>query len=88
MKKFKVKFPDRIEYYNEKGERHRTDGPTIEWDNGDKLWYINGKIHRTDGPACEYPNGTKSWYLNDIRYSEDQYQQEIIKIKLKRILDL
>ena len=25
------------------GKRHRTDGPAIEYPNGDKYWYLNGK---------------------------------------------
>ena len=42
-------------------ERHRTDGPAIEFSNGDKWWYQNGKSHRTDGPAIEYADGQKRW---------------------------
>ena len=45
---------------------HREDGPAIEWDNGDKEWYINGKLHRDDGPAQVYCD-TFFWYLNGIR---------------------
>ena len=33
------------------GELHRTDGPAVEYANGNKYWYLNGKFHRTDGPA-------------------------------------
>ena len=47
------------------GERHRTDGPAIEWYNGSKEWYLNGELHRTDGPAIEGSDGTKVWRLND-----------------------
>ena len=25
------------------GKLHRTDGPAIEWANGNKSWYLNGK---------------------------------------------
>ncbi len=89
MKTNKVKLPNRIEYRNEKGELHRTDGPAIEWKDSGKSWYLNNKIHREDGPAIEYGNGQISWYLNDERFrSEDEWKQEVIKIKLKRILDL
>jgi hypothetical protein len=102
---------DRIVYKNRLGQYHRTDGPAVEHNNGNKWWYINGQIHRTDGPAIEYNDGTKSWvingkkhredgpaiewsdgykmwYLNDIRYSEEKYQHELIKIKLKRLIRL
>ena len=76
------------EYKNQLGQLHRTDGPAVEYSDGDKFWYINGKRHREDGPAIEYSDGHKSWYLNDINYTEDQYHQEIIKIKLKRLKNL
>ena len=44
------------------GERHRADGPAIEWANGNKWWYQLGKCHRTDGPAIERVDGNKWWY--------------------------
>ena len=25
------------------GERHRIDGPAVEWDDGSKHWWLNGK---------------------------------------------
>jgi hypothetical protein len=70
------------------GERHRLDGPAIEWDNGTKEWFINGERHREDGPAREFTNGYKEWWLNGIEYFENIWEQEVAKIKLKRILDL
>ena len=76
------------EYKNELGQLHRTDGPAVEYNDGDKFWCINGKLHREDGPAVEWISGLKYWYLNDIQYTEDQYQKELIKLKLKRIVNL
>jgi hypothetical protein len=76
------------EYKNEKGQLHRVDGPAVEYINGNKYWFINGKRHREDGPAIEYGSGYKSWYLNDIRYSEEEFHQELIKLKLKRLVEL
>jgi hypothetical protein len=96
------------EYKNELGQLHRTDGPAIEWDNGEKRWYIDGlrhreddpaversdggkewyindKCHREDGPAVEYRNGSKDWYLNGNYYSEQEWQDKVIKIKLERL---
>ena len=84
----KKEFFNRIEYYNSKGQKHRTDGPAVEYHNGDKHWYINDKRHREDGPAVEHSDVYKSWYLNGIRYTEDQYNQELIKLKLKRLVEL
>jgi hypothetical protein len=78
----------RREYRNDLGQLHRLDGPAREYNSGSKEWLINGKLHREDGPAIEYSHGGKSWYLNDINYSEEQYRHELVKIKLKRILDL
>ena len=41
------------------------------YDNGTKLWCLNGKLHRTDGPAVEYADGSKYWYLNDKLHRTD-----------------
>jgi hypothetical protein len=75
------------QYLNKSGQLHRTDGPALE-NNYSKYWFINGKLHREDGPAIEYSTGDKSWYLNDIRYTEDQYHQEVIELKLNRLVEL
>jgi hypothetical protein len=69
------------------GKLHRTDGPALE-NNYSKYWFINGKLHREDGPAIEYSDGDKSWYLNDIQYGEEEFHQEVIKLKLKRLIEL
>ena len=75
------------EYRNEKGELHRIDGPAVENIHG-KHWYINGELHREDGPASEWISGDKEWYLNDKPYSEEEFNQELIKLKLKRLVEL
>jgi hypothetical protein len=43
---------------------HRTDGPAVEWLNGDKVWCIEGELHRIGCPAIERSNGDKEWYIN------------------------
>jgi len=68
-------------YLNDK--YHRTDGPAIEYINGDKHWFLNGKRHRTDGPAIEYYNGTKYWYINGVELSEEEYLRTTRKNKLE-----
>ncbi len=110
--KNKKKSKDRIEYYNDKGELHREDGPAIEYNNGTKHWYINNQLHRIDGPAIEHSDGSKYWFKNgkrhredgpyneynnevdsiyhmyfleDIFYTEEQYKEKILKIKLDRL---
>ena len=50
---------------------HRKSGPAVEYDNGDKYWYICGKRHRVDGPAVEHANGDKFWYINGERHRVD-----------------
>jgi hypothetical protein len=89
MKSIRKNYWNRIEYHNEYGQRHRTDGPALEWNDGVKAWYINGELHREDGHVREWSFGYREWYLNGEFYSsEEEWKQEVTKIKLKRILDL
>jgi hypothetical protein len=67
------------------GLLHREDGPAREFSNGTKVWWLNGNCHREDGPAYEGSDGDKWWYLNSESYSEQEYQQEVIRIKLERL---
>ena len=44
MIEYKVRVhPDRTEWYNDQCQRHRLDGPAVEYNNGDKEWYLNDK---------------------------------------------
>ncbi len=70
------------------GERHRTDGPAIEYPNGTKYWYLNDKQHRTDGPAVVRSNGSKAWYLNGECLSEENHRITTRNNKLTELLDL
>ena len=54
MKSIKIEYKDRIVYENEQGRFHRLDGPSREFKDGYKEWYINGIRHREDGPAIEW----------------------------------
>jgi hypothetical protein len=60
-----------IQWFNDKDERHRLDGPALEGGNGDKEWWVNNKLHRLDGPACEYADGDKEWYVDGERHRLD-----------------
>jgi hypothetical protein len=88
MKSIKKEFKDRIEYQNEQGLLHRLDGPARIWHDGSQSWWINDNLHREDGPAREWNDGDKEWFLNNILYTKTEWEQEVNKIKLKRILDL
>ena len=83
MKSFKTEYPNRTEWTNQLGKRHRIDGPAIEYANGNKYWFLNGKRHREDGPACEYVNGDKSWWYHG-KYIDCKSQEEFERLlKLK-----
>ena len=56
---------------NAKGQKHREDGPAIEYTDGLKFWYINGKLHREGGPAIEGSSGAKEWYIDGKYHRED-----------------
>lgn len=56
---------------NEAGQLHRTDGPAIEFANGNKEWYIDGICHREDGPAVEWADGSLFWYLHGNCHRKD-----------------
>ena len=77
-----------IEYKNEKGLYHRIDGPAIERPNGTKEWILNNKFHREDGPARILHNGMIYYYLNGLHYMKEDWEEEVLKIKLGRIKDL
>jgi hypothetical protein len=68
-----INLGNRIWYLN--GQRHREDGPAIEYADGDKEWYLNGQRHREDGPAIEYANGDKFWYLNGKVLTENKFYE-------------
>jgi hypothetical protein len=59
----RIEFDNRVEH-RLYGQRHRVDGPAVEWANGDKKWYMKDKLHRVDGPAVEWASGDKKWYMN------------------------
>jgi hypothetical protein len=56
-----VKGIDSVRYFHG-SVLHRTDGPAIEYANGDYEYYVNGLLHREDGPAHNV-DGTESWYV-------------------------
>ena len=65
--------PGGTKFWHLDDRRHRTDGPAVEWANGDTEWWQHGIRHRTDGPAMEWENGHKEWYLHDCVFSFDKW---------------
>jgi|TARA_R110000851_G_scaffold107800_1_gene228274 hypothetical protein len=55
---------------------HRTDGPALEYPNGDKFWMVHNKFHRTDGPAIVRENGNLAWYLDDVYLTFDRWLEQ------------
>ena len=51
-------------WWLQNGNRHRTDGPAVEYADGHTSWWQNDKLHREDGPAVEWKNCYKAWYKN------------------------
>jgi hypothetical protein len=81
-------FNDRVEYYNSEGFLHReNDLPARIYENGTKSWWINGKRHRENGPAVIDAYGQMWWFLNDVKIEEKNYEDELIKLKLKRLIE-
>ena len=84
-----VEYPNGYKSWYINGERHREDGPAIEWP-GYKAWFINGTRHREDGPAIEFSNGHKAWYLNapEIVLTMDEIAAklgiDVSKLKIKK----
>ena len=66
-------------YYKDQGKSilHRTDGPAIEYPDGNKQWVVNGKLHRLDGPATVYPSGFGLWYVNGVFIFETDRSDKI-----------
>ncbi len=65
------------------GKFHREDGPAVEYPSGEKRWYLHGELHREDGPAIEYPSGNKRWYLDGYRYTKEDWERKVVKLKKK-----
>jgi hypothetical protein len=63
--------PDGTKEWFINGEKHRDDGPAVEWPNGAREWWRRGLRHRDDGPAIEKPDGYKAWYRDGVRHREN-----------------
>ena len=43
------------------------------YENGTKIWHLDGKLNRDDGPAIEFADGNKHWYLDGIKMTEEEF---------------
>jgi len=77
----------RWEWINDDKVWHKQDSPAVEYDNGNKFWYINGKRHREDGPAVEWYYGGIEYYLDDFIYSYLDWLHIIRNRKLEELLN-
>ncbi len=50
-------------WMTEDGKFHRIGGPAQEFENGDKISYVNGLRHNETGPAIDLADGRKFYYL-------------------------
>ena len=64
-------------YYNRAGQRHREDGPAVEYADGVTAWYQNNLLHRVDGPAIMRPDGSCEWWINGTEYNERDYNKRL-----------
>ena len=69
----KVHSSGKLEWVNERDERHRDgDKPAVKGQDGSLFWYNNDKIHRDgDKPAVEFESGTKFWYKKGKLHREN-----------------
>lgn len=70
------------EWRDASGQRHRTDGPALEYADGYKEWWIKGQVHRTDGPAVEYADDYGEWYLEGENLTETEHRRIVIILEL------
>jgi len=85
---------DNFEHINEL-TWHREYGPALIGynDSGSKVrdqYWVNSKLHRLNGPAdIGYDmNGNikyVAYWINDIAYTEEQYDKELLKLKVQSL---
>ena len=64
-------------YYHHSGQRHREDGPAVEWHDGSKFWFQNNSCHRVDGPAVTWTSGNMEWWIHGVQYTQQEYYLQI-----------
>ena len=64
-------------------QRHREDGPAVEFTDGSKAWFLHGRRNRIDGPAVEYYDGYKKWFYHGKLIDCDSQEEFERVIKLQ-----
>ena len=49
------------------------------WDDGTKIWFLNGEYHREDGPAVVLYDGSEEWWLNGEMVTEKEHKKRTSK---------
>ncbi len=72
-----------IFWYNKEEQLHRLNGPAVENSDGYeyKAYWINGNLHNLEGPAVIHPNGEVEYWIESKRYSKDDWEKKVQKIK-------
>lgn len=61
-------------------------GQVVIYDNGHKIYTLNGKHHNEDGPAEEDADGRKIWFLNGVQYFPKDNEEWLRIMKMKALL--
>lgn len=52
------------------GKHHRTNGPAVDWNNGEYEWWENGVKHRVGRPACKYRLSEEWWFQGRLHRTD------------------
>lgn len=66
-------------WLTEDGKFHRIGGPADEFDNGDKVFYVNNKRHNEEGAAIQLADGRNFYYLEGVEMTQKQWAKEVKK---------
>ena len=58
------------------------------YEDGTKVWYLNGVRHREDGPAIERVSGINEWYLNGNSVTENDVMTPVKELTVAEIEQL
>ena len=56
------------------------------FEDGSKVWLLNGERHREDGPAIEFSSGTKAWYLNGEKLTKKEHMRRTSGVTMENAI--